>query len=271
MSSIEQSLEWHLGHAECSKWFQLSLLPFSPFYIWGNWGLKDMSFAITHRVNPDLLTLEAKALSSVINGQPWINEQQQGAQFLNYILSPHSHTKGREHGLPCWIPTGSKYILDAALGRQELSHPGMHLHKRPDIQSDASYTTKGALLCPLSQSTGPGRWHGMLWRGKGCVCGEKGCFPGPLEKENTLLSHHAWLVTLPRQCLHTGACPCLHEDRQWVLMPLVPDTPLQALYSPEPQGNTSPTDYHLPLMISFLDTRLLVRQVEGIMRGKIKP
>lgn len=54
-----------------------------------------MSFALTHRANPDLLTLETKALSSVIRNQQWIKEQQQGTRFLNYMLSPHSHSKDR--------------------------------------------------------------------------------------------------------------------------------------------------------------------------------
>lgn len=68
----------------------------------------------------------------------------------------------------------------------------------------------------------------------------------------------------------TEPAPCLHEDQQLGLKPFTPDTPVQVLYGPEPQCNTSSTDYHLPL-IHFLDTCLMVRKVEGIMGGKIKP
>lgn len=70
------------------------------------------------------------------------------------ICCLHTHTRDRECGLLGWISIDSKHFLDAALGAQELSHSEVYSHKRQGTQSEALYTTKGALFCPLSQSTG---------------------------------------------------------------------------------------------------------------------
>lgn len=174
-----------------------------PHFIDQETGSKDRSFAITHRANPDLLTLEAKALSSVMSGQQWIKEQKQGARFLNYVLFPYSHTEDRECGLLCQI-SSLQINLRCCFGETGI------ITSRSVLADKAWYTVWCLVYnrrsSPLSLELKHWARHSgcMLWRRKGCVRWE-GSSPGPFE--NRLLSYHTWPVTLLSVCFHDGACP----------------------------------------------------------------
>ena len=104
-----------------------------------------------------------------------------------------------------------------------------------------------------------GKGHtGMLGAcsGEEMAVWRRGMFSWSIQGEHTFLSDHTWLVMLPRLCVHTAAWPCLHEDHQLGLTPLIP-TPLCRCFpalSPtvthHPQTNTCHWWYkQLPLMI----------------------
>lgn len=154
---------------------------------------------------------------------------------------------------------------------QELSCPGIYSHQRLDTQSGTLYTIKGARLCPESKALG--RAAGTVDAGLGeekALQVEKSHTPGPFKNNKTPLS--ACLTRDTVQVVFPDEPALFPQERPTVgPKPTGPRHPFTGPFEPRaPILHLTCSSQHLPLLICFLDTCLLVLKLKGIMRGKIK-